>query len=515
MMTRKFEILDCTIRDGGYYTDWDFDDSLIKTYMESMQYLPVDILEIGYRSKPQKGYLGKYFYFPDYAIQELGKMNSSKKLSLMLNEKDVRPNNLDFLLTGIAPYISLIRLAVDPNNFERAIALAKAIRNKGFEVGFNVMYMSKYSQDQAFLDKLKQLDGLVEYLNIVDSYGGMFPVQTRKLVEKVKLNCAVKIGFHGHNNLELAFANTLAAIDAGCEIVDATVLGMGRGAGNLKTELLLTYMASNGMAEFDFNQLAALIEAWTPLYEKHEWGTNLPYMVSGSNSLPQKDVMEWVTQRFYSINSIIRALQIQKAGEKDNLSLPIYQPEKSYKNVVIIGGGPNAVAHAEAVKQFIKKSDDICVIHASSKNTKSYQDLEVKQLFCLVGNEGHRLESVFNDLDNFTGKCILPPFPRKMGTYIPGLVKEEAYELKEVSFTDKFQDSHTALALQLSIELNAQKIYLVGYDGYKDGSISPREQGLISENEYSFSNIKDHMELCSLTPTQYSIPVSSVYSLIL
>jgi len=161
-MTRKFEILDCTIRDGGYYTDWDFDDSLIKTYMESMQYLPVDILEIGYRSKPQKGYLGKYFYFPDYAIQELGKMNSSKKLSLMLNEKDVRPNNLDFLLTGIAPYISLIRLAVDPNNFERAIALAKAIRNKGFEVGFNVMYMSKYSQDQAFLDKLKQLDGLVE-----------------------------------------------------------------------------------------------------------------------------------------------------------------------------------------------------------------------------------------------------------------------------------------------------------------------------------------------------------------
>ena len=377
------------------------------------------------------------------------------------------------------------------------------------------MYMSKYAEDQTFLDKLIKLDGLVEYLNVVDSYGGMFPDQTRKLVAKVKANCAVKIGFHGHNNLELAFANTLAAIDAGCEIVDATVLGMGRGAGNLKTELLLTYMASNGLADFDFNKLSELIEAWTPLHQQHEWGTNLPYMVSGANSLPQKDVMEWVTQRYYSINSIIRALHIQKTGDKDNLRLPVFNADKSYKNVVIIGGGNNAVLHAAAIKQFIKSTDDLCVIHASSKNAKSFEDLEAEQLYCLVGNEGHRLESVFNDLNKFSGKCILPPYPRKMGTYIPELVKNESFELKEVSFTDNFQDSHTALALQLSLELNAQNVFLVGYDGYKGSLISPKEQGLIHENEYSFSRIKGKLALSSLTPTQYSIPVNSVYSLIL
>ena len=108
MENRKFEILDCTIRDGGYYTEWDFDDKLVKTYMEAMQNLPVDILEIGYRSNPQKGYLGKYFYYPDYAIEEIGKMNTSKKLSLMFNEKEVRPGDLEKLLSGLKPYIKLI-----------------------------------------------------------------------------------------------------------------------------------------------------------------------------------------------------------------------------------------------------------------------------------------------------------------------------------------------------------------------------------------------------------------------
>jgi len=512
--TKKIEILDCTIRDGGYYTNWDFDDKLVKTYMHVMQDLPVDIIEIGYRSLPQKGYLGKYFYFPDYAIEEIGKMNRNKQLSLMFNEKEVLPVHLDKLLSGLKPYISLIRLAVDPNNFERAITLAGEIKKRSFDVAFNVMYMSKYYRDKSFLNKLKHLNGIVKYLNVVDSYGGMMPAQVKELVGNVKSNCDLIIGYHGHNNLELAFANTLEAIGAGCGIIDATVLGMGRGAGNLKTELLLTYLASNGMVDFDFNRLSELIETWTPLLQKHEWGTNLPYMVSGANSLPQKDVMEWVSQRFYSINSIIRALHLQKSSDVEDIRLPIFHPEKTYANVIIIGGGNSAVTHSMAVKQFIDNLEDVCIIHASSKNAKNYEDVQLVQFFCLIGNEGHRLETVFNDLSAFSGKCILPPPPRKMGTFIPELLKEEAYELKEVSFTDKYNDSHTALAIQVSIELQAQTVYLVGYDGYGYDTITAREQSLISENEYTFAKANDSVELCSLLPTQYHVKVNSVYSFI-
>ena len=507
------QILDCTLRDGGYYTNWDFDDKLVEKYFSAMNNLPVNILEIGYRSTPQKEYMGKYFYFPQFVIDKIAKLNKGKRLALMFNEKSVRPEHLDDLLKGLNPIISLIRLAVDPENLERAVVLAKAIQERGFGVAFNVMYMSQYAENIEFLKKLKIVNSVVEYLNIVDSYGGLLPNQVTELVKIVKANVDVKVGYHGHNNLELGLANTLAAMDAGCEIVDATVLGMGRGAGNLKTELLLTHLASIGKADFDFNELSALIEAWTPLHKEHEWGTNLPYMVSGANSLPQKDVMEWVTQRFYSFNSIIRALQNQKTGEADNMRLPVFKPEKSFKNVAIIGGGPNAKLHAEAVKHFVNKLDNVCLIHASSKNAKSYEDVDLDQYFCLVGNEGHRLEEVFNDLNHFRGQCVLPAFPRKMGTYIPVILKDVAFELKEVSFTEKHTDAHTALALQTAIDLKAEKVFLAGYDGYSNELITPKEQGLISENEYLFSSFRKIMNLTSIMPTRYTVDVKSIYSL--
>jgi 4-hydroxy 2-oxovalerate aldolase len=513
-MKKHFKILDCTLRDGGYYTDWDFTDEVVSLYLKAMQQLPVDILEIGYRAIPQKTYMGKYFYTPEYVLRKVAAQNPEKTLALMVNEKETLIPDLPALLKGLKPHVSLIRMAVDPAQFPRALEVAMEIKAMGFEVAFNAMYMSKYCNNPEFLQQLHRLNGVVTYLNIVDSYGGMLPDQVADLVSKVRESCEVTIGFHGHNNLELAFANTLAAIEAGCGIVDTTILGMGRGAGNMKTELLLTYLASTRNVKFDFNHLSALVETWTTLKNQYGWGTNLPYMVSGANSLPQKDVMEWVTQRYYSINSIIRALHLQKEGNHKEPQLPVFTPERTYDSVVIIGGGPNAVRHATAIKQFICAQDNVCIIHASSKNAKSYDELDAEQLFCLVGNEGHRLEKVFENLNNFTGKCILPPSPRKMGTYVPMQVQDNAVELESVSFTDQNTDSHTALALQVSLDLKAKNIYLAGYDGYQEGNITRNEQNLIVENEHAFAQIQEYTNLISLLPTHYEIPVQSVYSML-
>lgn len=515
MNLNRIEILDCTLRDGGYYNSWDFDDALVEKYFSAMIHLPVDILEIGYRSIPQKEYKGKFFYFPDFIAEKIAKLNNGKKLSLMLNEKAAKPEHINLLLKGLDGIIGLIRLAIDPQEFDRALIVAKAIKERGFSVALNIMYMSKYGYDKDVINKMSQVNGIADYLNIVDSYGGLLPQQVTEIVDNVKSNVNVKIGFHAHNNLELAFANTLAAIDAGCEIVDATILGMGRGAGNLKTELLLTHMASQDQIDFDFNVLSSLIETWIPLQKEHEWGTNLPYMVSGANSLPQKDVMEWVTQRFYSYNSIIRALHNQKSGELDNLRLPLFKPEKRFRNIIIIGGGPNAKIHADAIVQFINQLDDVCLIHASSKNAKSYENVKIEQFFCLVGNEGHRLEDVFNDLKHFHGKCILPAYPRKMGTYIPEMVKHVAFELKQINFTTRHQDAHTAIALQTALDLKGTNIYLAGYDGYSEGMITPKEQGLINENEYLFAKFQETTKLFSILLTNYNVAVHSVYSLIM
>jgi len=509
------KILDCTIRDGGYYTNWDFSKDLVKTYFKSFNELPIDYLEIGYRSNPLNEYLGEYFYCPVYVLEGAKKL-SNKKLVIILDEKNVRPEHVQNLLKPCVGLIDMVRIALDPDQFSRALKLAEGIKRLGFEVGFNTMYMSKWKQNTAFLNEIKFVDTVADYFYMVDSYGGVYPQDVIDTIDMVKQRTTCKLGFHGHNNMELALINSLTAVEHGADIIDATVTGMGRGAGNLKTELLLTSLNAKHNLKVDFNALSNTVDAFEKLQQHHGWGTNLPYMVSGANSLPQKDVMEWVTRRFYSFNSIIRALHNQKEKLQDNQKLPVFSPSKKYKRSIIIGGGPNAGSHRQAVKEFIRKNSiDTCLIHASSKNAADYDDIEIDQFFCLVGNEGHRLETVFKELSHFKGQCVLPPFPRKMGTYVPEVVLDKSFELAKIEFTDKLNDSHTALALQTSIQLGVDDIFMVGYDGYQDKTITQLEKSLSDENDFLFEAFRkfSNKKLNSITPTNYiSLPVISVYS---
>ncbi len=509
------KILDCTLRDGGYYTNWDFDKDLVKTYFESFNQLPVDYLEIGYRSNSMKSYLGEYFYCPPYVLEQ-SKNLSDKKLVIILDEKNVRAEHVPELLSPCIDIITMVRIAIDPKNFKRALILAEAVKKLGFEVGFNVMYMSKWEEEKEFLNQIKDVTGIADYFYMVDSFGGVYPEDVKKTYELVRNQTDVKIGFHGHNNLEMGLINTLTAIECGASIVDATVTGMGRGAGNLSTELLLTSLNAKGLVDLDFNALSKVVDPFSKMQRDYGWGTNLPYMVSGAHSLPQKEVMEWVTKRYYSLNSIIRALSNQSQGIKDNVDLEDFNDDKKFKTVLIIGGGPSGANQAKAINEFIAKNPDICLIHASSKNAKEFKDAQQLQIHCLAGNEGHRLEKTFDVIFETKKLVILPPYPRTMGTYIPKSLEKVAYQLKEISFTDKFKESVTSLAIETALKMDAENIYVVGYDGYH-GDITPQELELFNENEYIFKRLNEVSGLTptSITPTSYTeLSHQSVFALI-
>ena len=512
------EFLDCTLRDGGYYTNWDFSPALIDVYINSFNDLPVDYLEVGYRSNPMREYLGEFFYCPPAVLQDLRK-DSNKKLAVILNEKDVRAADAPKLLGACTETIDLVRLAVDPKNFQRSIDLGSAVKELGFELSFNLMYMSDWSQYTGLFNQMRKLEGVADYLYMVDSYGGVFPQDIKETIKRIREHTTTPLGFHGHNNLELGLINTLTAIGEGVEIVDSTVTGMGRGAGNLKTELLLTVLHARGEIDLDFNALAQVTDAFEDLKLQHQWGTQLPYMVSGAHSLPQKQVMDWVTKRFYSLNSILRALHNRSKGWSDNQRLPRLDisDEKSYTRALIIGGGPTAIHHAPAVKTFLKKYPDTIIIHASSRNAMSFAELKTGQLYCLVGNEGRRLESVFGGVAKIKGKCILPPYPREMGTYVPSTLENRAFELQRITFTDRLKDTHTTIALQTAMEMGLQDVFLVGYDGYNGTEMGQKEQDLLRENEFLFRQAGEQGLKCiSLTPTNYEqVTQDSIYSYII
>ncbi|MDC1310604.1 hypothetical protein N8215_03190 [Flavobacteriaceae bacterium] len=508
------KILDCTLRDGGYYTNWDFNQKLINSYIEATNILPIDIIEVGYRSNKQTEYLGEYFYCPLYVLKDIRK-KSVKKIAIMLNEKDVSIADASDLLKPIVGLVDLVRLAVDPKNLKRALKLALLAKEMGFKVAFNAMYMSKWTEQPDFINGLNQLDGKVDYFNMVDSYGGVFPSDVIEIYNLVSSKTNVKIGFHGHNNLELGLINTITAIDCGSEIVDATITGMGRGAGNLKTELLLTVLKAKGSIEVEFNTLSKVVDDFLKLQNEYEWGTNLPYMVSGANSLPQKEVMEWVGKRFYSYNSIIRALTNQSKGLKDNMNLPTLDLALNFKKAIIIGGGPTGTSHSKALLEYLHNNNNIVIIHVSSKNVNVYKGLGNKQIHCLAGNEGHRLEKAFQS-ETFSNRiAILPPYPRAMGTYVPIFFSDNAYQLPGLDFTNVASESVTAIAIQTALNLGITEIQFAGYDGYHD-QVSTNEMELFAENETIFSQLKNKGILfCSLTPTRYTeLPSSSIYSLL-
>ncbi len=509
-MKKNFKILDCTLRDGGYYTDWDFEDNTVDEYVRSMNSLPVDYLEIGYRNNPSKEYLGKLGYSPTSVLAHIRKL-SHKKLCIMLNEKNTLPSDLKVLLAPITGLIDMVRIAIDPMNFERAVALAKAVKSYGFEVGFNVMYMSRWLEQPDFMEKLHLLDDFVDLFCMVDSFGGITPSEVRNIICIVKKNTSCPIGFHGHDNLQLGLINTITAIDCGVDFVDSTILGMGRGAGNLKTELLLTYLNKEGLT-IDFNVLGDVVSAFTPLLEKYRWGTQLPYMISGANSIPQKEVMELVTNRVYPFNSIVRNLQNRKNHIKDNAQYPVFKPRK-FKRAILIGGGNSIKTHFEAIHLFADQEPNTAFVFATARHAALFQEMSFSQFYCLLGPEARRLSKNVG-VYAFKGTCILPPYPRRMGTDVPDFAQGSTFELESIRFTTEYPDSCTTLALQTALDICDGDIYVVGYDGYPGNVLSEKEVSLSQENKILFEEyykVKGK-KLVSLTPSLYqSLNVDSIY----
>jgi 4-hydroxy 2-oxovalerate aldolase len=507
------KILDCTIRDGGYYTNWDFDQNLIVEYCKSMEKLPIDYIEVGYRSIPLEGYLGKYFYCPIYVLEELKILMPSKKLVIILNEKDIRAEHVEELLLPIKPFVTLVRIAVDPNNFERAVVLAKAVKALGFELAFNVMYMSNWKNDPSFLNLLEGLDDTLDFFYMVDSFGGILPNEVKEIIQLVKSKTNVPLGFHGHDNLHMGLINTITALEEGCEIIDATITGMGRGAGNLKMELLLTYLESQNKISLDFNKLGSVVGDFEELRKQYDWGTNLPYMFSGAHSLPQKDVMDWVGMNRYSLSSILNALNNQKLTVKDNLQLPKFENNKQYSKAIIIGGGKSSINNKKAIDKYLKFNPDTALIHAGTRNIKNFLDVKSDQYFALVGIEGQdSLESI-NVSDNFNN-CIYSPFPRKMGTYVHSSLLELSFELDTIKFSNVSNDSPFVIAVQLAIDLGVNQILLVGFDGY-DTNINQNQFLLAQENQKIIDDLGkiDDVSLYSMSPTKYeNIKLTSIYS---
>jgi len=276
---RTVEVLDCTIRDGGCCNNWHFDRALVRRTFESLVGAGVDIMEIGYQTSPgvfDPGSVGPWRHCSEEDLQSVAR-ETEMKLACMLDmgrieAKDLRPAS-DSL-------ISVLRIATYARDIDGAIDVLHAAKELGYEVYCNVMAVTTCTPQQvdAFLERLRASD--VDNIAVVDSFGAMYPHQLRYLVRKYKnwLRPEQRVGVHLHNNQQTAFANTIAGIDEGADFVDATVFGMGRGAGNCPLELLLMYLDD---PRHDVRPVLSLIDDYMTLRRELNWGYNVPYAATG------------------------------------------------------------------------------------------------------------------------------------------------------------------------------------------------------------------------------------------
>jgi 4-hydroxy 2-oxovalerate aldolase len=171
------------------------------------------------------------------------------------------------------------------------------------------------------------------------------------------------------------------------------------------------------------------------------------------------------------------------------------------------------VLHAEGIKDLVRRSRSVALIHASGRNTPYYEDLDIPQYFCLVGREGERLDSLFAGRA-FTGVGVLPPYPRLMGTYVPECIKDKVFELPAITFTDNYLDYCTTIALETAHLLCGDDIFIAGYDGYAGNILAEKEQMLTARNRELFVEFSrfTNREVVSLTATLYTtLAVKSCY----
>jgi 4-hydroxy 2-oxovalerate aldolase len=278
--TMNTKILDCTIRDGGLVNNWDFSVEFVRDLYASLSEAGVEYMEIGYKNSPKllKGAdAGPWRFLDEAFMKEVIPQKTHTKLSALVDIGRVDENDI---LPREQSSLDLIRVACYIKDVDKGIALADKFHQLGYETTLNIMALSHAMENEltGALQEIAQSNTDIVY--IVDSYGSLLPNDIAYLTTKFQRLVPNKtLGVHMHNNMQMAFANTLIGVNQGVTFVDTSVFGMGRAAGNCPTELALSQLKN---PRYEVRPVLGFIEKhMLSMRERWEWGYIIPYMITG------------------------------------------------------------------------------------------------------------------------------------------------------------------------------------------------------------------------------------------
>lgn len=297
---RDIKVLDATIRDGGLVNNFSFSDEFVKALYEANVKAGIDYMEFGYKADPDlfnESEYGKWKFSKDEDIRAIvGDNHTGLKISVMA---DVGRTNYkrDILPKKDSP-IDMIRIATYISQLPLAAEMVEDAHEKGYETCVNIMAISKVQEEELLkgFELLCKTKVVVIYL--VDSFGAFLPEQVERLTclaKSIADKYGKKIGIHTHNNQQMAFANTVEAMRNGASYLDATMSGMGRGAGNCHIESLLSLLRN---PKYNMFPLLDFVAEYMPKVKEDGavWGFDIPYLLTGSLNIHPSRAIKFIKE---------------------------------------------------------------------------------------------------------------------------------------------------------------------------------------------------------------------------
>ncbi len=537
---KKIKILDCTLRDGGFYNKWDFDLDAAKDLVASLNKSGVDLIELGYKSPDRNRFYGLFKYSNEKLLSFVREY-SQCEYAFMIDAKefiDGEEPDYELLDEHVLPesesVFSWVRIASRAIHAGAAPGFIRYFKEKGYRICFNLMGGSMVP-DEELVRVLELLEGKgLDVFYIADSYGSFYPSDVRRKMKLIRKHFTGLTGVHLHDNQGLAYANAIAAIEEGVDVVDATVMGMGRGAGNLILEqFLLGYREKYKASHIRPDELLPSIDNYfRPLMEKYNWGFNYTYMLSGINNIHQS-YCQYLSQenRFNipQISEILSGIPEDKRSKFDKEALdetilkilvsddddptnniPIYHSDEKIKSVLIVAGGPSLRKISDIVPQFLIENKSTLI---ECNHTGFFDNMKDREIVIL---NRMKLENYLNRFSDhptiITGEVnIANDFSERKNIYrMPFSLGELKLEKENVSLPDY---DAGMFSIAYALKKGSKNIFLAGFDGFENAGMNSRMDAFFESLEKILEGYG--VRFRSITPTRYrDLKETSIYALI-
>lgn len=474
---RNVKILDCTLRDGGYINNWQFGKQVITDIVDNLKDAGIDIIECGFLSPVERDEDTSVFS----AVSQIEKLIAPKKESCMyvamIELNKYRSELLDEEYSGRS--VDGIRLTFRKKEWEQAKAVGREIIRKGYKLFVQPVGTCTYS-DEELLSLIKDVNILKPYaFYLVDTLGMLYRDDMRRFYYLINnhLDNDISIGFHSHNNLQLSFANAQELIRLNQKrsiIVDTSVYGMGRGVGNLATELFVDYINNNIEQRYSLIPILNIADKYLmAIYAKQRWGYDLPYFLSATVKCHPNYAAYLMRRQTLSIERIMRLLslipidcrdeydenlieklyyELQEYSVADDETITCFSKNVKDRSVLIIGPGSTIEAQFDAVDKVA--SSAVYVISTNFYSGKFNEDA------VFISNERR-----YRNLE----KAELPTDILMLVTSNLALDNNKSaliFDYTKLLGEGPSADNAGAMLIRLLKKAGAKKVYLAGFDGF-------------------------------------------------